>query len=91
MIGQNQMLLQKQSQDQTEIAGHMETLAQRDTEIRNLRLDVQKVRVSSTTEDQSDEFPHQLSDDANTIRQEKASVQALLDSATAQRKILEVR
>ncbi|GHJ85790.1 hypothetical protein NliqN6_2192 [Naganishia liquefaciens] len=69
---QNQMLLQKQAQDQAEIASHMETIAQRDVEIRNLRLDVQK-----------------LSDEINTIRQEKASVQAMLDSAAAQRKILE--
>jgi hypothetical protein len=37
------MLLQKQAQDQAEIASHMETIAQRDVEIRNLRLDVQKV------------------------------------------------
>lgn len=33
----------------------------------------------------------QLSDDAIAIRQEKASVQALLDAANAQRRILEVR
>lgn len=37
------MLLQKQAQDQAEIASHMETIAQRDVEIRNSRLDVQKV------------------------------------------------
>lgn len=39
------MLVQKQAQDQSEIAGHMKTIAQRDVEIRNLRLDVQRVRI----------------------------------------------
>lgn len=41
------MLVQKQAQDQTEITNHLETLAQRDTEIRNLRLDIQKVGVNT--------------------------------------------
>lgn len=47
LSGQNQMLVQKQAQDQTEITNHLETLAQRDTEIRNLRLDIQKVGVNT--------------------------------------------
>jgi hypothetical protein len=67
----------------------METIAQRDVEIRNLRLDVQRVRILSHC--RASLTSSQLSDEANAIRQEKASVQALLDSATAQRKILEVR
>lgn len=45
------MLVQKQAQDQAEITNHLETLAQRDTEIRNLRLDIQKV---------SDKYRHKI-------------------------------
>jgi nucleoprotein TPR len=56
--GQNQMLVQKQAQDQAEITNHLETLALRDTEIRNLRLDIQKVR---DTRRRDDAFAYQYS------------------------------
>ncbi|KAJ9125198.1 hypothetical protein QFC22_000152 [Naganishia vaughanmartiniae] len=69
---QNQMLVQKQAQDGMEISSHLETIAKRESEINNLRMEIRK-----------------LSDESNVIRQEKSSLQSLLASANAQRKLLE--
>ncbi|KAJ9108846.1 hypothetical protein QFC21_000166 [Naganishia friedmannii] len=69
---QNQMLVQKQAQDRTEITNNLETIAKRESEINNLRMEIRK-----------------LSDESNVVRQEKSTLQSLLDSANAQRKLLE--
>jgi hypothetical protein len=40
------MLVQKQAQDRTEITNHLETIAKREAEINNLRMEIRKVRCT---------------------------------------------